>query len=148
MKIFSKHSKKCACGRQRRRGRRLGLESLEARNLLAIVWENRLNMDPNDSVPDDTFTAAERAVIDAAINAWENVVVDFDSDPFNAPLPFSVTITGGRDIGSSLAQNIFSSNITPSNARPNNGRISLMSTQFLDGTSTLTLPITPSLQNT
>lgn len=85
--------------RQRRRSVDLNVEALEERALLAITWVNRL-------AASDTFTAAERAVVDQAVSFWNRIILDFDSDANNAAHTFNVTITGGSSSGINLGGNI------------------------------------------
>src|SRR5687768_18279037 len=82
--------------------RPLRLELLEDRRVMAnIVWVNELGAG-------DGFTSAERAVVKAAIQAWEEIILDFDSDPNNAPKEFNLTVEGGSlsnvDLGGNLGQ--------------------------------------------
>src|SRR5438552_7433287 len=72
------------------------LEALEDRLVPApIVWTNRLTAT-------DTLTAAERAVVDAAIRTWQDIIVDFDSNPNNGVGSFNVSISGGSTSGLDL----------------------------------------------
>jgi Ca2+-binding RTX toxin-like protein len=94
------------------------LESLEDRLVLASInWVNRLTAS-------DTFTAAERAVVDQAIRTWENIIRDFDNDAGNGTGSFDVTITGGSTSGLDLgdttagqADQFDASDGTPQSAR-------------------------------
>jgi Ca2+-binding RTX toxin-like protein len=78
------------------------LELLEDRTLPAITWSNRLTAT-------DTFTSAERAVVDQALRHWDSLLVDFDNDPSNAPHTVNVTITGGSTSGLDLGGGILAS---------------------------------------
>ena len=73
--------------------RRLRLERLEDRIVLAnIVWANEFDAT-------NTLTGEERDVVRAAIQTWEDIILDFDCDPNNAPGQFDVTIIGGSTSG-------------------------------------------------
>jgi hypothetical protein len=70
---------------------RLGLEVLEDRTVPTIVWVNRLTAT-------DTFTPAERAVVDQAITIWNGIVTNLH----NGTNRLNVTITGGSQSGVNL----------------------------------------------
>ena len=75
---------------------RLTLERLESRWLMASVdWINRLS-------GSDTFTVEERAVVDRAIEIWNEIVVD---RPGVGALQLTVTggATSGTNLGGSIA---------------------------------------------
>src|SRR5262245_61878645 len=74
-----------------RRCLRLRVELLEDRTAPAIVWVNRLTAT-------DTFTPAERAVIDQAIAIWNADIANFN----NGTNTFELTATGGRNSGLDL----------------------------------------------
>jgi Ca2+-binding RTX toxin-like protein len=63
--------------------------------LPAITWVNRLTAT-------DTFTAAERVVVDQALRYWDSLIADFDNVSTNAPHTFHVTLTGGSTSGLDL----------------------------------------------
>ncbi len=87
-----------------RRRVRLAVEPLENRlTPTAIVWSNR-------GTATDTFTPAERVVVDQAVAYWEQLTIDI-----GLPAPrLDVTITGGTNSGlhlggaSGLTANVFS----------------------------------------
>jgi hypothetical protein len=98
MNFFSRHATTSPLTRFHNRP--LRLERLEERLAMAnIVWVNEFDAS-------NTFDTAERNLINAAIGTWENIILDFDSDPNNAPRDFNVTIihqeawrsSGGRRV--------------------------------------------------
>jgi hypothetical protein len=70
---------------------RLRVEVLEDRTVPTIVWTNRLTAT-------DTFTPAERAVVDQAITIWNGIVTNLH----NGSNVLRVTITGGSQSGLDL----------------------------------------------
>src|SRR5688572_25354456 len=101
--------------------RSLRLEMLEDRRAMAnIVWVNEFGAG-------DGFTPAERAVVNAAIQAWEEIILDFDSNPNNAPIDFNLTVEGGSLSNINLGVNLGQADAWTENAdgTPTGGRIQL-----------------------
>jgi len=63
--------------------RRLMLEPLEERRLLAIVWDNEIIANGFDTYGDDEIYA--RALVNRAIDDWERVITDFNYDGDSNP---------------------------------------------------------------
>ena len=80
---------------------RLGLEQLEVRMVLStIVWTNRGQANDNFDALFGAGAPAQsaRAVVDAAIDAWNRVVVDFNHAPGVAgPNGFDLELTLAMD---------------------------------------------------
>ncbi len=101
MKRFLKNLLGTRAKRTVRKAGRGGLkphfEALEDRLVPShIDWVNRLT-------PTDTFTAAERAVVDQALDCWRNTILDLDATPSPFfPKTFQVFITGGSTSGVNL----------------------------------------------
>ncbi len=87
-------------------GRRLGLECLEDRRMLAIIWANELGTGADDPHFNNYFAneAVARQIVDRAINDWNTIITDqnFDNDNNPATNNFALKIfegtlaTGGR----------------------------------------------------
>src|SRR5262249_5897153 len=101
--------------------RTLALELLEDRTVPSnIVWVNRLTAT-------DTFTPAERAVVDKAVAVWSNLIVDLHT--LNDTL--NLTILGGANSKLDLGNNILALTDTiqvDGNGRPVSARIRLDAT--------------------
>jgi len=117
------------------RGKRLRLEQLEDKRLLAIVWANEFGTGADDPDFDDVYGADEvvaRAIVNRAIDDWGSVITDFNYDNDNNPnttIPglggtFNLDISAGAIGGRGAAQiNTFIN--TGAGNRPTSGTIIL-----------------------
>jgi hypothetical protein len=68
------------------------VELLDCRDVPAIVWANRLT-------PTDTFTPAERAVVDQAVAIWNGLIPDLNNGTNVFQVNISGGVNGGIDLG-------------------------------------------------
>lgn len=98
--------------------RKLALESLEQRRMLAIFWANQGSSNPTDPNYnsdgfDSVYTSiagSARQIVKQAINDWEKVITDFNYDGDQNPLT-------NNSLNNTFTLNISATALTSSTAR-------------------------------